>query len=227
MVRSQVRPVSLFFSIMIESARPLQKRIPHKKEVEIEHRHFSVGAIPYRMVEDRVEVLVHHFVQTPLLQVVSAEPVVFTDIYKLMTETPEKGESTETTVLRGLKEEFGATGLCENNWKIRTKTVYPWYSPQQKRGIVTEKTTDYFLVEDVTFVGGRESNTLEGRSNLEWVEIGVLAEKMEGQLLRYPYIPDVDESAALYAAMNHLALKREEEDVFADIASGITKRSSR
>ncbi|MFZ6022344.1 MAG: hypothetical protein ACOYT9_02645 [Patescibacteria group bacterium] len=212
---------------MIESAHPLQKRIPHQKEVEIEYRHFSVGAIPYRIIEGRVEVLVHHFVQTPPLQVVSAEPVVFQDVYKLMTETPEKGENPETTVARGLKEEFGAAGLCKNNWKIRTKTVYPWYSPQQKRGIMTEKTTDYFLVENVTFVGGRETNTLEGRSNLEWVEIGVLAEKMEGQLIRYPEIPDVDESAALYAAMNHLALSKEEEKIFANIASDITKRSSR
>lgn len=212
---------------MIESAHLLRKRIPHRKEIEIEHRHFSVGAIPYRIVEDRVEVLVHHFVQTPPLQVVSAEPVVFQDVYKLMTETPEKGESTEETVLRGLKEEFGAVGACRDNWKIRTKTVYPWYSPQQKRGVVTEKTTDYVLVEDVAFVGGRETHTLEGRSNLEWVEINALAEKMEEQLLRYPDIPDVDESAALYAAMNHLALNKVEEKIFANIASDITKRSSR
>lgn len=209
---------------MIEHAYSVQKRIPHQKEREVEHRHFSVGAVPIRRNGDRIEVLVHHFVHTPPLQVTSAEPVTFQDVYKLMTETPEIGEKPEKTLERGLKEEFGAIGVCRLDWKVRTKTVYPWYSPRQKRGIVTEKTTDYFIVESVSFAGGREIDTLEGRSDLEWVEINTLAHKMVNQLKRYPDIPDVDESTALFAVMNHLALTQAEEEQFTNLAATASKR---
>ncbi|OGI20587.1 MAG: hypothetical protein A3J06_03305 [Candidatus Moranbacteria bacterium RIFCSPLOWO2_02_FULL_48_19] len=114
-----------------------------------------------------------------------------------MRETVEKEESLEQAVLRGIKEEFGATGEIER-FIGTLVTKFP-------RGEMwIEKTTVYFLIKLKDFdPSKRVLDDGEKVSVVQWQPIDFLISKMEEQQKKYERT-DLDESEILKRAKKFL-----------------------
>ena len=127
--------------------------------------HLSVGAVP---IDKKGNVYCHYWKQKR----------EFTDLYSLMRETMEQGETIEKTFERGLMEEFGMTGKVVDYVGSIT-AVDEWFG-EINRPTNVEKTTLYFLVDVISI---DESKRLvedeESDSQITCIPIHELIEKME------------------------------------------------
>ncbi len=149
--------------------------------------HISVGAV---LVNAEGKICVHAFRVDglePWQQVVlgTAE-----HLYILMRESLEEGETLDEAVLRGIQEEFGATGIVKR-----------YLGSIQARALSTrkgafEKTTLYFEVE-CTGLGERSPDDEESHSTIEWHDPDTLIAKMRSQ--KNDVRDDLDESKIIEA----------------------------
>lgn len=154
---------------------------------------FSVGAVLFD--KDSKEIYCHHFVEKS--NRFYAAFGVSGELFILMRETPDSGESMEATLKRGLMEEFGAEGKIIG-YLGSIKSEF------EEEGKAIEKTTIYFLVEKTSFDSSkRDPNDEERDSEIEWHQIDFLVEKMKEQQKRLKRT-DLDESSILEKAKDHL-----------------------
>lgn len=153
--------------------------------------HLSIGAV---VVNENKEILVHHHVKI----------AHFEDIYLLMRETVEVGESYEQTINRGLMEEFGATGEIITFLGSRAPEDM-WFGEINQPTLV-QKTTIYFLVQLKGIdESQRKQDDPESGSKLVWKKPEELATLMQTQGIKYK-LNDIDESTIVQKAQNYLAL---------------------
>ncbi len=151
--------------------------------------HLSVGAV---VLNERGEVLCHHF---PTVEVGEGE--VAHDLYLLIRETPEPGESLEQAVERGLIEEAGATATI--------RTYLGSIASQFPRGKQqAEKTTLYFLCSlDQFDPSKRNVHDEEKDSEFQFIAIDELIEHMKRQASQFTRT-DLNESNILKEAKRYL-----------------------
>jgi hypothetical protein len=138
--------------------------------------HLSVGAVPRN---EQGEIACHHFREIFGLQ----------DIYILMRETMEPGETPEAALHRGLMEEFGATATIDTYLGSLTTRLATDPSIQ--------KTTLYFLCNlNSIDLSLRMPGDLETESEVEWHAPNFLIEKMKAQGVQDPE-GSLDESDVL------------------------------
>jgi hypothetical protein len=139
--------------------------------------HFSVGAL---LTNVGGEICTHHYLLENVNERYREGMGNAEEFYILMRETPETGESIEQAVMRGLKEEFGATGILRQYLgSVQSRFILD--------GVSVEKTTAYFHVTCESFDTQRRSKDGESTSVIEWVEPVKLAEIMDrlgGQMIR-------------------------------------------
>lgn len=146
--------------------------------------HISIGAV---VVNDKKEVCCHYFRKF-------SHPGVgtFEDFYILMRETLEPGETIETCLARGLKEEFGIEASLHHFLGSIVSRFFVSGSDA-----VIEKTTLYFLCDLVTFNEDmRASDDHESESEICWLPKEQLIAVMKEQGKRLGR-EDADESAIL------------------------------
>lgn len=139
--------------------------------------HLSVGSV---LRNGRGEIACHHF----------DEAAGMSDVYILMRETIEPGETLEETIHRGLMEEFGA--------KARIVGYLGSIVAQlDNSGPPIQKTTLYFVCDlNEIHEGWRKPDDEEKGSVIEWHDVDFLIDKMSVQGERYRR-QDFDESAVL------------------------------
>ncbi len=140
--------------------------------------HLSAGAL---VMNDDGRILAHHHPS------ITHAGMTVRDLYLLMRETVEMGETLEQAVARGLMEECGVTARIETYLGSLSCTVhdggYPW-----------QKTTLYFLCRVQEFdPARRDSGDPESGSVLEWHDADFLIKHMQTQGGRTSR-EDVDES---------------------------------
>jgi len=144
--------------------------------------HLSIGAV---LRNGKGEIAAHyfkHFRHTSIGE--------FENFYLLMRETPEPGEAIETTLKRGLQEEFGATGNI-------VEYLGPIVANFPKGNTLIEKTTLYFLCDLISIDESlRAKDDPESVSEIRFLPPHVLIAAMKEQGLRINR-EDLDESAIL------------------------------
>jgi ADP-ribose pyrophosphatase YjhB (NUDIX family) len=149
--------------------------------------HISVGAI---LRNHEGNIACHHFDEIAGMK----------DIYILMRETIEPGESMEDALHRGLMEEFGAKATIETYMGSIVATL--------DTSSQIQKTTLYFLCTlDEINEQWRKSDDEERDSHIEWHSPEFLIKKMQRQMQTYRQ-EDLDESAVL-ERLAHLPIKSE------------------
>lgn len=156
--------------------------------------HFSVGAVLFD--KQTKAICCHHFLTIPQRWGVNLAPLE--ELYLLARETPERGESMEDTIKRGLMEEFGAEGnILEYLGSIKSH-----FNSSNKE---IEKTTTYFLVEKTDFnPEQRDQSDPEKESSIEWQSIDFLIGKMKHQQEQLKSRTDLDESSILEIAKDYI-----------------------
>lgn len=145
----------------------------------------SVGAI---VLNSDKRVCAHRFTKEQILPYVENDNISG-DIYLLMRETIEDGESLEKTLERGLREEFGIKArLIDYVGSITSK-----YSHDN---VDVQKTTVYFLCGLINQDDSKRESKIEGQSEIVWMEIDELIEIMKNQSKSISRT-DVDESFVL------------------------------
>lgn len=141
--------------------------------------HFSVGAV---VLDSDNRLMCHHFDKIDKFQ----------ELYILMRETLEPDESIEQTLARGLQEEFGASAKIVHY----LGSVVSHHADGDIPNI--EKTTLYFLCKLIDFnPEKRAKDDPEFSSEIQFLSIDELKEKMKSQSERYPERTDLDERAIL------------------------------
>jgi ADP-ribose pyrophosphatase YjhB (NUDIX family) len=115
-----------------------------------------------------------------------------------MRETVESGEGLEEAVLRGIQEEFGATGEIE-------KFIGTLLTKFPRGNVWVEKATLYFIIRLKEFdINARVLEDCEKDSVIQWQSIDFLISKMEEQRERFERT-DFDESEILKRAKKYLS----------------------
>ena len=160
----------------------MKKRFQHTPD---QPYHISVGAV---LVNENGEVCVHKRTRENLPPEFHDALGGLDEVYILRRESLENDESLEESVLRGIREEFGASGeLGKYLGSIQT-VIQPKSYPFQK-------TTLYFAVR-LTELGARPEDDEEIDSILEWHPIEFLIERMKEQAASTDR-GDLDESVIL------------------------------
>jgi hypothetical protein len=132
--------------------------------------HFSVGAV---VLNEKDEVLCHHF--KDLLH----GGMSIKDLYLLMRETPDPGETIKETIDRGLMEEFGAKAEIE-------KMLGSIVSSFPEKDLKIEKTTLYFLCRLKSIdINNRDKDDPEAGSEILFLPRKDLIKKMNIQGKKY------------------------------------------
>jgi ADP-ribose pyrophosphatase YjhB (NUDIX family) len=153
--------------------------------------HLSVGAV---LIDEAGKIACHYFKEF----MVTDEDRKYEDFYILMRETVEVDESLEEAVLRGIKEEFGATGEIE-------KFIGTLLTKFPRGDVWVEKATPYFLIKLKEFdIDKRVLNDAERESVVQWQSIDFLISKMETQGKRFERT-DLDESEILKRAKKYVS----------------------
>jgi len=130
--------------------------------------HLSIGAV---LLNGSNEVACHYFDKAP--EGAPGEYKDLKDVYLLMRETMEIGETIEQTLHRGLLEEFGATGEIMS-FLGSQETAFKGNEVDMK------KTTLYFLVRMKSFdITKRSHEDLEGDSQIVFLTLDDCIMKME------------------------------------------------
>ena len=155
--------------------------------------HISIGAV---LTDGEGSICCHFYKKDEL----PMESEGVSDLYLLMRETLEPGQTIEETVARGLKEEFGAEGKL----KAYIGSIRSWF-PLHGHGIRIEKTTLYFHVEMTTFnPTTREDDVIESRSEILWKKPEVLEALFAEQGRKYERT-DLDESTIIRSYITYAA----------------------
>ncbi len=146
------------------------------------------------LAEDN-KVLCHYFKEAP--ERAPGEYKNIREVYQLMRETPELGESFLDTLHRGLGEEFGAKG-----------EVISFLGSQEARFKGTKytmcKTTLYFLVRLVAIEQhNRPADDIESQSEIVRLSLDECIEKMEKQWQQLR-IPTLNEAEIVRRAQAYL-----------------------
>ena len=140
--------------------------------------HLSVGAV---LVNDQGQVCCHHY---------DRHYDGMENIYILMRETVEPGETLEEAVHRGLREEWGTSATIKN---YIGSIISTFTASAGNRAI--QKTTIYFLCQlENQATEEREQDSLESISSIEWIDPKTLAAAMAAQGARLDRT-DMDESS--------------------------------
>ncbi len=146
--------------------------------------HLSVGAV---LFDQNGRIACHHF----------KEIFGYKDVYILMRESMENDETISMTLLRGLKEEFGAVGK-----PIAFLGSLSGLLPEP--GLPFEKTTLYVACETIEWdPAKRDPNDPEATSTIEWLPPNELISIMQKQGDRFKRI-DVDESEMIKRALPYI-----------------------
>lgn len=146
--------------------------------------HLSIGAV---LFDSSGRIACHHFKKVP------GHPG-HEDIYILMRETMENGETIFDTLHRGLREEFGAIGKPVAFLGSLVGTL-----PEEK--FPFEKTTLYIACQVVDWdAAKRDPDDLEGVSLIEWLDPQELIAIMQRQGNCFKRV-DVDESEMIRRAL--------------------------
>ncbi len=141
--------------------------------------HLSVGAVVFN---PQGEIACFY---SPVVQF--GDSPEFEDIYTLMRETIEPGETVEQALARGLEEELGVSAELKAYLGDLTSQAFAF---MQK--VDFEKTTLYFLMEFTEQIGPGGQEEVPGEP--KWLQPDVLKQKIAHQIARYPSRPDdVDE----------------------------------
>ena len=148
-------------------------------------QHFSVGAI---LINDKNEVCCHHLIDDQLKGY--WPDLGINDLYILMRETIDPGENLDSSVKRGLMEEFGAEAeIIDYLGSIK--------SHFKDKDVEIEKTTVYFVCKLISQdLFKRSDEDIEGKSNIEWQTANFLIPKMKEQSKKYGRT-DINESEIL------------------------------
>lgn len=151
--------------------------------------HLSVGAV---VVNEKNQILTHYFKRSPIHDL--------DDIYILMRETIQPGETIEHALERGLKEEFGVQAPLESFIGTIVST-FPGTTQ------TVEKTTLYFICRyKKNLFGGRPNIDGESTSQPLWLTTDDLSKKMHEQGVRTGRT-DLDESLIVERAQKLLTEK--------------------
>ncbi len=146
--------------------------------------HISVGAV---VRNSKGEICCHYFDTF-------SHPTIgsFTNLYILMRESLEDGETLERCLERGLREEFGITAD-----PVSFIGSIVAHVPMQGTKVTMEKTTLYFLCDLVSIdESSREKGDPESSSQIKWLPPSELVLKMRDQAKRLGR-EDADESVIL------------------------------
>lgn len=147
--------------------------------------HLSIGAV---LFNEEGKIACHHF----------EDVFGHKDIYILMRESVEDGETILATLHRGLKEEFGATAE-----PVAFLGCLSGFLPD--RDLSFDKTTLYIACRLIDLKpADRDLNDPEGRSLLEWHEPEELISIMERQGIRFQHRVDADESEMIRRALPYM-----------------------
>lgn len=154
--------------------------------------HLSVGVV---LINEKNEVACHYFKNSP--EKAPGEYRGLEDMYLLMRETPEFGESIEEAVRRGLMEEFGATGQIVTFLGSQEREF-------QGDTFSIIKTTVYFLVRLSEFdLTKRSHEDVEAESEIVFLAPDVCVAKMEEQWNRLK-IETLNEAEIVLRAKQYL-----------------------
>ncbi len=147
--------------------------------------HVSVGAV---LTNDEGLICVHFYKKDDL----PIETEKKSDLWLLMRESIESGEALETTVLRGLKEEFGAAGEV----KAYLGSIKSHF-PLRVSKVEVEKTTLYFHVKMTSLdPESRDKDEVESKSEIKWIAPETLENIFVEQGKKYGR-SDLDESSII------------------------------
>lgn len=151
--------------------------------------HLSVGAVIRR---SDGKILCHYFDTLP-------DPLGHhDDVYILMRETVEHGESMEQALVRGAMEEFGAEIKVDHVLEAKTDEII-----NEEKTFIWNKTTLYFACSLVELnVRKRDDEDFESSSDIQWQEPGVLVAHMRDQGIRTGR-GDLDESVIVELAVKY------------------------
>jgi 8-oxo-dGTP pyrophosphatase MutT (NUDIX family) len=144
--------------------------------------HLSVGVV---LMNDEGEVACHHHTNA------LGKGLPFNELYLLMRETVEDGESLYDAVARGLQEEFGLSGEVERYLGSTRNTIH---APNGNYDF--EKTTVYFLCKYTGAAAERDQDDPESGSDIEWIKPANLAANMNRLAVVFNNEP-LDESEIL------------------------------
>ncbi len=151
--------------------------------------HISVGAV---LVNEKGEVCAHAFPVRGLPEDVR-NAVSVEELYILMRESLEDGETLEEAVLRGIREEFGAEGsVVRYLGSLRGRAF-------SSKGMF-QKTTLYFLVR-LAGLGERVPGDWESSSRMVWMDPKILIQRMREQ--KSDLRDDMDESEIIESYLAH------------------------
>ncbi len=150
--------------------------------------HLSIGAV---LFDQEGRIACHHF----------QEFAGYKDVYILMRETMENGETPLMTLHRGLKEEFGATAE-----PVAFLGGLSGYIPFTRlSGLSFEKTTLYVACQLTKWdPENRDLEDPEAGSTIEWVKPERLISIMEQQGIRFQHRIDADESEIVRRAISYI-----------------------
>ena len=142
--------------------------------------HLSVGAVIRR---NDGKILCHYFDTLP-------DPLGHhEDVYILMRETVESGESMEEALIRGAMEEFGAAIKVDHILEAKIDKIV-----NDQKEFVWDKTTLYFACSLIELdIRERDENDFESASEIQWHEPDFLINHMKEQGKRTKR-GDLDES---------------------------------
>jgi len=157
-------------------------------------QHISVGAV---ILNDKNEICCHHFDSKKSDLKGYWKDQGLEDFYILMRKTMEPNETLETTLHRGLQEEFGAEAdFIDYIGSIQSRF--------NDKGAEIEKTTLYFLCKlKNQDVSKRSSGNVECEGQIEWQTADFLIPKMKEQAKKFGRT-DVDESPILERIKKYL-----------------------
>lgn len=131
----------------------------YKYELPEKPFHISVGAVVFN---DQYEICLHHFYKKNIPEHLHFLADHMDECYHLMRESLEGNEPLHDAVLRGVEEEFGATGTVEKYLGSKIDTIL------QPDGQTFEKTTIYHAVR-LDELGERLSTDVESQTKMEWL----------------------------------------------------------